>query len=188
MIDENKLKKEIGIYRYEHSKRVSELAMKLAVKYDVDEEKARIAGLLHDCAKYGELELLLKKASDFDIIDDKITEDNPELIHGVLGSKIAKHEYGIDDIEILQAIKNHTTGSENMTKLDKIIYIADYAEPVRNFPGVENVRKLMYEDLNLALIKAMDQTLKHLIDIGAIISVDTLKGRNYLLKELKMEG
>lgn len=178
---ERELKERIGINRYNHSLSVMYVAMELATKYGYDVEKAKIAGLLHDCAKYEDKANLLKKVTDFDIILDDVMIENIELIHGPLGAVIAEKEYNISDIEIINAIKFHTTGRENMTLLDKIIYLADYIEPGRRFPGVDKVRELSYVNIDKALVLALENTIKYLIDTNKSIHLDTIRARNHLL-------
>lgn len=179
--------KNIGVNRFNHSLGVMETSIKLAIKYNYDIDKARIAGLLHDCGKYPDLMYLLKRVSEFDIILDDVMKLNKELIHGPLGSKIAEFEYMIKDKEILDSIYYHTTGRENMTLLDKIVYLADYIEPGRVFPGVDKVRELAFENLNQSVLLSMDSTLKYLLDHNKLIHMETIKARNYLLSREKSE-
>src|SRR5699024_7094391 len=113
---------------------------------------------------------------------------NMELIHGLLGSKIAKHEFGIDDIDILNAIQYHTTGRKAMAPLEKIIFISDYIEPGRSFPGVEPVRKLAYENLDKSIVLAIDQTIKFLINNDRLIHINTIRARNYIKIEMIEKG
>ena len=180
-----KLVESIGQERYDHSIRVMETAILLGKKYKIDIDKVSIAAILHDCAKFKDRTILLKMAGQFDIILDSVMEYNLELIHGPLGAKIAEVEYGIKDMEILEAIKYHTTARENMTTLDKIIYIADYIEPKRNFIGIENVRDMAFEDLDKSILLAINKTIIFLIETNKLIHPDTIKARNYLkiLKE-----
>ena len=96
-------------------------------------------------------------------------------------SKIAEVKFKVTDKEILNAIKYHTTGRENMTLFDKIIFIADYIEPSRNFQGIEEVRKMAYEDLDKSIIMAMDKTINFLIDNQILIHTRTVEARNYLI-------
>ena len=182
-----KLKEDIGEKRFTHSIGVMETSFKLARVYGVDEEKAALAGLLHDCAKYKEKRNLLKMANDFDIILDNVMKYNTELIHGPLGVEIARRNYFVTDKEILNAIEIHTTGKENMNLLEKIIFIADYIEPNRKFEGIREVRQLAFEDLNESIIKAMDNTIKYVIDDGGLLHLDTIKARNYLKLEKNLE-
>lgn len=178
----NKLLKDIGEKRFNHSIRVMETALRLAEKYNCDIKQVKIAALLHDCAKYLDKLYLLKMANDFDIILDNVMRETPELIHGPLGAKIAEKEYNIKDIDILNAIEFHTTGRENMTLLDKIIYISDYVEPGRNFPGVGEVRDLAFNNLNDSILLAMNNTIRFLVDQNSLIHLNTIRARNYLIK------
>ena len=182
---EEKLISSIGKERYLHSIRVMNEAIKLANIFGCDKDKAAIAGLLHDCGKLKNKDELLKNIHDFGIIQSVSCSTNIALLHGAIGAEIAKREFRIEDIDILNAIKYHTTGRENMTQLEKIIYIADYIEPYRNFPGIDDIRKLAYENLDLTLLKAMDNTIKHIIDKGDYIHPDTIYARNYLVNKIK---
>lgn len=175
----------IGIKRYEHSLRVVDIAVKLANIYNADMEKVKTAALLHDCAKFQDERCLLKRITGFDIILDSVIQNNKELIHGALGSKIAEIEYGISDKEVLDAIYYHTIGRADMTLIDKIVYIADYIEPGRNFPGVEEIRDMAFMDLNESILMAMDNSILFLIKNNSLIHPNTLEARNYLILDKK---
>lgn len=179
-INKTRLIDNIGEKRYLHCLRVQETAVILGEKYGVDIEKVKVAAILHDCAKIENKTNLLKMASKFDIILDNVMEHNIELIHGPLGAKIAEREYGIEDPEILDAIRYHTTGREEMTMLDKIIYISDYIEPRRNFFGVEEVRKVTMENIDAGVLLALENTIKFLMEKDRLIHVDTINSRNNL--------
>lgn len=178
------LRNSIGEKRYGHSVGVMETAKELSAIYGCDAKKAEIAGLLHDCGRIEDDRVLLKLAMDSDIILDDITKNNPKLIHGYLGAEIAKNEYGIEDKEILDAIKYHTTGRPRMSLLEKIIYIADYIEPGREFPEVEDVRKLAYINLDESLLAAMDNTIRYIIENGWLLHNNTVMARNQLILEI----
>ncbi len=165
MIDMNKAKEKLqsalSIGRYKHTLGVVETAEKLAVFYGVEVEKAKIAALLHDCAKDYPSELTTRLCKECHIKIDDVIRKNINLAHGFLGAKVAKKEYEVHDKEILDAIKYHTFGRENMTLLDKIIFIADYIEPNReDFAGLTEVRKLAYEDIDKAMIVALQTTIQ----------------------------
>ena len=175
--------------RLTHSLNVSKCAVKLSEIYKCDKEKAEIAGLIHDCAKYftdDEIEDCVKK---YNIELDELEQNNIALSHSVIGAHVAKEVFNIDDEEILNAIKYHTTGREEMSLLEKIIYMADLIEEGRNFPNVDKLRKLTYDGfLEEALILSFNNTIKFVIDNNQLIHPRTVKARNYILsKELHIK-
>lgn len=176
-----KLKKEIGIERYNHSMRVRDTAVKLAKIFNCDLDKAILAAVLHDCAKYVDKDYLLKQATKFGIMNHKSYKDNMQVVHAPLGAIIAKKEYGVKDKEVLNAICYHTTGRKKMTKLDKIIYVADFIEPKRDFDGIDRIRKLAKKDLDAAVLAALENSILFLVKKHSPIHLDTIKARNYLI-------
>ncbi|TCS91154.1 putative HD superfamily hydrolase involved in NAD metabolism [Keratinibaculum paraultunense] len=182
-----KLKKDIGEVRYNHSIGVMNTSMELAKLYGYPEGEAELAGFLHDCGKLKDKINLLKIAKEFDIILDNVMKHNPELIHGPLGEKIAIKEYKVTNKNVLNAIRYHTTGRENMSLLEKIVYVADIIEPGRKFEGVDTIRQLAYEDIDKCLLYALDRTIVFVISKGKLIHLDTIKARNQLiiLKDLE---
>lgn len=172
----------IGEKRFEHTLRVADEAQKLANIHGVNIKKAKIAGLFHDCAKIRDLNLLLEKCREYNLELNHDMHFSPQIIHSFLGAEIAKQRYGIDDEEILNAIRFHTTGRANMTMLDKVIYLADYIEPMRNFTGVERARKLSYEDIDLAMLESLNNTILFLAKDMNYIARYTFDARNYLLE------
>jgi len=167
--------------RLKHSVGVSETAIMLAGRYGADADKARLAGLLHDCAREMPKNILLQTAETFGILVTDVDKMEPMLLHGPVGACIARRDYGIVDQEILQAIACHTTGGPIMSLLDNIIFLADYIEPGRSFAGVDTVRVLARQNLRTALLAAYDQTLAHLITKRGLIHQATFEGRNALL-------
>lgn len=167
--------------RMSHSIGVSKAADDLALRYGADPVKARIAGLLHDCARELPSNTLLQYAKSFGILVTDVEQANPALLHGSVGAYLAHREYGVSDEEILGSIYWHTTGRSCMTVLEKIIFLADYIEENRHFPGVELLRRLAKTDLNKAVLAGYDMTLRHVIDQGGIIHTASIEGRNYLL-------
>ena len=146
---ESEICERIGEKRYLHTIRVRDVAIDLANIYGVD---------------------LL------------ITEEMkraPQIIHSHLGRVMAKNLYGIDDEDILNAISYHTTGRPNMSDLEKIIFLADYIEPMRNFDGVDVARKLAKKDLDSAMYFALNNTLKFLVEKDKYIVVETVLARNF---------
>lgn len=174
--------------RYAHAKRVSDVAESLAVQHGADPDKAKLAGIIHDCARDFSSSALLQKARKFDILVDTVEQLVPVLLHGPVGAVIAELEFGISDPEVLSAVRFHTTGKENMSILEKIIYLADYIEPGRAFSGVEDVRHLAYINLDKGLLKAFDASIAHMVHTGGFIHILTIQSRNWLLSSLLKLG
>lgn len=175
------LRKDIGEERYKHSLAVMETCRRLAQHYSSPVDEAGLAGLLHDCGKFEDRTKILKKTQDFDIILDKIMAKSPQLSHGPLGAYLAEHKYGIKNQEILQAIYYHTTGRENMSLLEKIVFVGDLIEPNRKYPDVDIMRHLAYKDLDQAILHALDRTIKMVVERNDLLHLNTIKARNDLL-------
>ena len=146
------LKKKLSSKRYEHTMGVEYTSTCLAMRYGADIEKARLAGLLHDCAKYLSSEEKLSECERYGIPVSAYERKNPELLHAKLGACFANELYGVIDPEILSAIIWHTTGCPEMSLLDKIVFIADYMEANRNqAEDLPEVRALAFKDLDACL-------------------------------------
>ena len=157
------LRKYLDRDRFEHSEGVMYTAAALAMRYGEDLEKAQIAGILHDCAKCMPDSKKLKICEKNHIEVTEAEKMSPFLLHAKVGAYIAKAKYDIEDTEILDAIACHTTGKPAMTLLEKIIYISDYIEPMRNkASNLEEVRKMAFVDLDEALFKILSDTLVYL--------------------------
>ncbi len=167
--------------RYLHSLGVAEEAQRLAQHYGATEEKAYLAGLLHDCAKEIPAEQALTMLEKYGIAVDEIIKRTPRLLHGPLGACLSQAQFEVTDPEVLDAVRFHTTGKANMNLLTKIIYIADYIEPNRRFEGVEELRVLAYDSIERAIVVGIDYTIGDLIQSGLAIHPDTVHARNYLL-------
>lgn len=175
-----KLKKNLDKKRYKHTKNVAEVARCLAMRYRVDLDKAYLAGYLHDCAKcFSDKEKFA--LCDFFAIDLTSEElENPALIHAKLGPYIAARDYGVLDKDIYDAICYHTTGRENMSMLEKIIYISDYIEPDRpELPRIELIREAAFLDIDTAMAMITEDTLNYLSKRGGIIDQNTRKAYDY---------
>ena len=150
-------------HRYVHSLGVMETAVKLANLFGEDTEKARIAGLLHDCAKCIPNSKKLKLCEKHNIQMTELERRNPFLLHAKLGAFLAMHEYDIHDKEIISAILTHTTGKPEMSLLDKIVFVADYIEPGRDkAKNLPEIRRMAYIDLDRALYQILKDTLSYL--------------------------
>ncbi|MGI6093506.1 MAG: HD domain-containing protein [Veillonellaceae bacterium] len=180
----DKLKISLTPKRLLHSYGVSETAVLLASKYDADQDKARLAGILHDCAREIPSRKLADEASKRMINIDEVERLQPILLHAALGAKLAEEKYGIRDKEILEAIEKHTVGGLSMSKLAKIVYLADFIEPNRNFPGVEKLRQIAENNLDHAVLAAYDHTLEYIIKQRGLIHPATVAGRNQILKNI----
>lgn len=149
--------------RYEHTLGVEFTAASLAMRYEVDIEKAELAGLLHDCAKCIDSEDTLDDCMKYNIELTDVEKRNPFLIHSKLGAVHAKKLYGVDDEDIISAIRFHTTGKPDMTMLEKIIFIADYIEPGRDkAPNLKEIRKMSFVDIDEAMYMILKDTLDYL--------------------------
>ena len=180
-----KLKKDVKMYRYTHSIGVSYTAICLAMKYDYDMKKAEIAGLLHDCAKDYSHKKKMKLCVKNKVIVNDIEMKSPDLVHGKVGAIIAQKKYHIEDNEILDAIRYHTTGRPNMTLLDKIIYVSDYIEPNRKQKGLEELRPLAFIDLDVCLIKILKNTMDYLEEKNRPIDSVTKDTYAFYVNQLK---
>lgn len=154
-------------------------AIRLAERYGADVEKARVAALLHDCTKRLGMEEQLALCKQYDIRLDELEQQALKLLHAKTGAAIARDVFGVDD-EVYSAIWYHTTGHANMTKLEKIIYLADYIEPSRNFPGVDKLRKVCYEDLDRGLLLGLEMTIEEMTAMGSPVHHATVEARDAL--------
>lgn len=162
---QKQMKEELSDDRYEHTLGVMYTAEALAMRYGVDMTKAAVAGLLHDCAKCIPNTQKIKMCKKHNLEISNMEEENPSLLHAKLGAYMAKKAYGVEDEEILSAIRWHTTGKPDMSLLDIIIYMADYIEPNRDkAPNLKEIRKLSFENIEEALYQVLESTLSYLGD------------------------
>lgn len=182
------MKKVQDAKRFEHTLGVAYTAAALAMKYDEDIHKAQIAGLLHDCAKCLKDEKILAICEENKTSISDIERRNPFLLHAKAGAALAKDKYDVDDEDIINAIYNHTTGRPGMSRLEKIIFIADYMEPGRkSAPNLSLIRKMAFEDLDETLCKILQDTLNYLNKTDGEVDPATEVTFNYYCKR-KMEG
>ena len=165
--------------RIPHVLGTEEEAVRLAERYGADTEKARAAALLHDCTKKLNMEEQKALCRQYGIVLDELEKKALKLLHAKTGAAIARDVFGVDD-EIYNAILWHTTGRAGMTLLEKIIYLADYIEPTRDFPGVEELRKACYEDLDKGLLMGLEMTVREMTEMGNPIHHNTLAARDAL--------
>ena len=168
--------------RYEHSLGVADTAAMLAGRFGVDVEKARIAGLLHDCAREYRTADLPAEAARRSIAYGEVERAMPLLLHAYVGARRAEELYGVTDAEIQQEIWRHTVGGERMTKLDKIIYFADMIEPQRDYPEVEELRALSRTaSLDAMVLEGLSQSIAFVLQSGRLIHPATVAARNEIL-------
>lgn len=179
------MEKELNAKRYEHTLSVAYTAASLAMVHDADTDSAIIAGMLHDCAKCLPADKLISLCRKHDLPVSEVELQNPAaLLHAKAGSFLAHKEYGIDDTDILNAIQYHTTGRPDMSKLEKILYIADYIEPGRKHAAnLSQIRKMAYIDLDKTLFKILEDTLSYLMSTGGEIDSMTQETYEYYKKK-----
>ena len=160
---EKKLKKEQKGLRFQHTLGVAYTAAALALRWDVDMDRARLAGLLHDCAKCLSDKKKLEICEEQQLEVSDFEKEHPVLLHAKVGTYLAEADYGITDAEILSAINWHTTGRPGMTRLEQIIFVADYIEPNRNkAPNLQEVRGLAFQDLDRCTYRILQDTVDYL--------------------------
>lgn len=152
--------------RYEHTINVKKMAVKLAKRYGADEEKAALAAILHDSAKEiskDEMREIMRQYPQY----AEGGEIRPTPVwHGICASILARTQWGVEDEAILSAIACHTAGKPGMSKLDKIVYLADMTSAERDWPGVNKLRKLELKDLDAAMLAALKQTNEFVLSQG----------------------
>ena len=174
------LKKILPRKRYRHSQGVRYTACALAMAHGADLPKAEMAGLLHDCAKYMSDKELYRTSKKYDIDLSEAEERNPALIHAKVGEYFAKTKYKVTDPEILSAIRYHTTGRADMTLLEKIVFTADYIEPMRfKSAHLPEIRRAAFCDLDEGVYLILSDTLHYLANSTKDIDKTTAEAYNF---------
>ncbi|MFZ3576475.1 bis(5'-nucleosyl)-tetraphosphatase (symmetrical) YqeK [Virgibacillus sp. DJP39] len=169
--------------RFDHTLRVAETAVELAGMYNVSKEKVELAAILHDYAKYRPLEEMRQFILSSELPND-LLDYHHEVWHGPVASIVVGEQFGISDPEIKGAIRYHTTGKANLGTFEMVIFLADYIEPGRSFPGVEKVREMAPRDLNHACWMVSRNTIQYLLSKNASIYPDSFHAYNYFLQKL----
>ena len=162
------LQQKLGEERYLHSQGVMYTAAALAMVHDQTTqkdlvEKSLLAGILHDCGKFGSLKEQEQLCIELQVNLTPAEIQHPNLIHAKLGAHLAKTKYRVTDLDVLAAIRNHTVGRENMSLLEKIIYMADLIEPWRpHYPRIEEIRLLAFTDIDQAIALSTAEVIRHL--------------------------
>ena len=183
---EQKLKTMLTPDRYRHSLGVMETAEKMARQFGEDAEKAKIAGLLHDCAKDIDKDEMIAMCDALGVELDPVKREQRSVVHADLGAKLLETEFGIFDPDIISAVKYHTLGRVNMTNLEKILYIADIIEPGRKpWEGIEDLRRIAMADLDCAMLYAVDRSVEYVLHRHKILHSQTLATQQYFSKICK---
>ncbi len=167
--------------RIPHVLGCEEEAVRLAARWGVDEDEARTAAILHDITKKFDLEAQLLLCEKYDIITDALEKEERKLLHSKTGAGVAKYEFGASDA-VFSAITWHTTGRADMSLLEKVIYMADYIEPTRDFDGVEPLRAMSYQDLDKALIMGLQMSIDDMTERGILPHPRTREALAFLLE------
>ncbi|MEE0511676.1 MAG: bis(5'-nucleosyl)-tetraphosphatase (symmetrical) YqeK [Peptococcaceae bacterium] len=175
------VKEQLSEKRYQHSIRVAETAVALAQAHKCNETHAEIAGLLHDFCKEYAKEQLVQLAVENSLLTSRDDLLMPQILHGPVASYILKREAIIENEDILQAIRYHTTGHPDMNDLAKIIFIADYIEPGRKTPHISGLFEIAAIDLDRCVVEIIDRTIQYLLEKHSIIHEDMMKLRNRIL-------
>lgn len=183
---ESYIEKNLNEKRKNHIYGVVETAKKLSVKYGADPQKAETAALFHDMFRSTPVDILNMYVRQLEL--PPVLLDNANLAHGPIAAIIMQRDYGIDDSDILNAVRYHTTGRENMSLLEKIIYLADAIEPGRAYPTVDEARKIAETSLDQACLFSMERSIQYIRERGLFLHEDTIKARDDLLKKGDVYG
>jgi predicted HD superfamily hydrolase involved in NAD metabolism len=165
--------------KYKHSLGVADTARQLAQHYCIDENKAYLAGLVHDYAKNLPPETLKALAETHDLYTDPWEHVIPEILHAPAGAFLVEQDLGIHDADILQAVRYHSVGAEQMSRLDEIIFVADMIEPNREYEDLPRLRREAYADLTACMLTAVDYSLRHCLETGKLIHPRSISVHNH---------
>lgn len=178
-----RMKAQLSDFRYTHCLRVERVSRGLAAEYGANIAKAGLAGLLHDYAKErsdDEFKETIKNKH----LDDNLLNYNNAIWHGIVGAEIVKDELNIADEDVLNAIRRHTVGAREMTQVDKCVFVADFIEPHRDFPGIDEAREYAEKSIDSAVAFELKHSIRHLIDKNREIYPATFESYNYWINKL----
>lgn len=179
------MKEHLDEYRYRHSLGVEKMAGKLARIYGADKDKAEFAGRYHDIAKCFDQETMDAYVRRYSLKASLI--GNKSLAHSKVGAAILEHEFGVTDTEVLDAVRNHTTGIKNMSLLEEILYVSDAIEDGRGYAGLRALQKLAAEDLDAACIAIMEFAIDEILAKGKILDRDTIEARDFIIGKIELK-
>lgn len=180
------VKSRLSQKRYQHTLAVVRLSEELAKRYDVSVENARIAAILHDITKEQGNEAQLQIIRESDIIMNTVYENTHNLYHGLTAYLYARDVLQIDNTDILNAIRYHTTARANMSILEKIIYVSDATSYDRSYKEVESLRKLSFEDIDTCMVKIIEFIIKDLLNRKSLIAGETIECYNFMVQKRGM--
>ncbi len=179
------IKNTLSEYRFHHSMCVAERARELAKKHGVDENKAYLAGILHDITKEMPNDEQIALIEKYDRKLTYVERGNHRVLHQMSGALYVKHILGIEDEEVISGIRYHTTGRENMTLFEMLIYLADFTSEDRSYPDVDIMRRKTEEDIYSAMLYSLSYTIKSVAEENRFLHPDTLNCYNYILEKMK---
>ena len=176
------VKKRLPDNRYAHVVGVLNTATALAIHFGVPQEKAQVAAILHDVAKFSDKDWM-KSIMEKEAMDPLLLEYHAELWHAPVGAYVAAYEFGVEDEDVLNAIRYHTTGRAGMSDLEKVVYIADLVEPNRKFKGVEELRQLKEQGLDVMMEACVKHSIDFLVSKNQPVYPDSLKCYEYFVQQ-----
>lgn len=179
---EKVIKPLMGGKRFKHSVNVAEMCLALAKKFGADQDKAYTAGILHDCRKEADKEVMLAEAEKSGYYIDPAEHESCKLWHGIAGAYYVKNELKIDDADILNAIRFHTVGRADMSTIEKIVFLADMVSKERDYPHVEDYRRAVLEDLDNGMFQTLRWAIRKIAGYGNTIPICTLEAYNFYSK------
>ncbi|MDD6345383.1 MAG: bis(5'-nucleosyl)-tetraphosphatase (symmetrical) YqeK [Oscillospiraceae bacterium] len=179
------LKERLSKKRYIHSVNVSEESVRLARLYGADAERAEFAGLMHDVCKElpAQEQYSLAVESGFSVCREEL--ESRSLLHGIAGAYFIKKQFGVEDIDIINAIRFHTVGRAGMSRLEEIVYLADLISAERDYKDVDKMRKLVYSDIEKAMLESFRFSIESVLKKGGFIPVCTIEGYNFYMRFCK---
>lgn len=174
--------------RFGHTLRVADTAADLARVHGLDGGRARLSALIHDAARETGPEEFLRLAEVWDLPVGEPERQSPKLLHGPVAAELARRELGVDDGEVLEAVRAHTTGKPGMRPLALALYVADKIEPARDYPSVERLRRLAQEDLRVAATESLRRAIAHNEERGKAIHPASLKTLEWLEADGALQG
>jgi len=178
------LEQQVPASRLHHILRVEQLAIALAEHHQLNVLQAAQAGLMHDLAKYFKPQRLIEMATAAGMVVDPVEAANPHLLHADVGAIVAEAEFGMEDPEVLAAIRNHTVGRPNMSPLSCIVFLADSLEPGRgNTPALNTLRQVSWDNLYQAVWLTCDYTLQYLLSSRCLVHPRAIQTRNWAMQQ-----